>query len=186
MNDNEKELLTRLEFAERAGNHSRQLNKSEIGFLTGGWLEEFCFNTVSELKGHGVDDVMIGIPIKSSQGTDNEFDVMFTSENTLYFIECKSLYQEHDQNTDVLYKLGALQRDFGLRVESFLVTTSPYILNDAGNIKVHVLARAEQFKTEVVIPSQVIHFKSILAGKLGLPIVSKQDTPVENGQKGQA
>jgi hypothetical protein len=34
--------------------------------------------------------------------------------------------------------------------------------------------------------AQVIHFKSILARKLELPIVSEQDAPVENGEKDQA
>ncbi len=159
-NEKEKEFLRRSGFKKQDDIYSKELCKSETGFLTGGWLEEYCFNIVNEFLGKGIDDAVVGISIKSHLGTDNEFDVMFTSGNILYFIECKSLDQGHDPGFDVLYKIGALQKNFGLRVESFLVTTSPHIFDNTGSIKAHIVARAEQFKTEMITPSEVENFGS--------------------------
>ncbi len=104
----EQMLFAKLAFNGKDCCYTKVLLKPEICFLTGGWLEEYCFNIVSEFIGRGVDDAVLGIVIENAQGRNNEFDVMFTSGNALYFIECKSLDQEHDKNWDVLYKNGAL------------------------------------------------------------------------------
>jgi len=131
---------------------SKKLSRSEIGFLTGGWLEEYCFNQVAGIS--GIDDAAIGLKLMNKQGSDNEFDVMFTTGNSLYFIECKSLDQDDDKKADALYKIGALQKEFGLRVQSFLVTTSPHVLKD-GKLRPAVRSRAEQFNTTVVLGENV-------------------------------
>jgi len=161
----EKQLLSRLDFAYDKGSVLKKIDKSEINYLTGGWLEEFCFVKVSELVGQGIDDAVIELQLRNSQGGNNEFDIMFTRDNALYSIECKSLDQNEDKKTDALYKVGALQKEFGLRVESFFVTTSPYILKD-GKIKQSIRARAEQFKTTIVPPYKVNQFGEILVGSL--------------------
>lgn len=163
--DEERQLLQQLGFAHENGTFTRHLTKSEIGFLTGGWLEEFCFNAVADLIGKGIDDAALGIKIMNANGRDNEFDVMFTRDNVLYTIECKSLDQNDDPRADALYKIAALQKDFGLRVESFFVSTSPHILRD-GKLKPAIAARAEQFRTTVIPPHEVIHFASRLKEKL--------------------
>ena len=165
--DQERDLLTRLSFSYERDLASKILTKSEIRYLTGGWLEEFTFNAIHELLGQGVDDVTIGLAMQNPSGRDNEFDVMFTKENELYFIECKSLDQQEDRETDVLYKIGALQKEFGLRVKSFLVTTSPFVMRD-GQLNEATRARAEQFKTEIISPNDVINLKGILTEKLNI------------------
>ena len=161
----EKQLLSRLNFAYYKGTVSKKIDKSEINYLTGGWLEEFCFVNVSELLGQGIDDAVISLQLKNRQGGNNEFDIMFTKDNALYSIECKSLDQNEDKKADALYKVGALQKEFGLRVESFFVTTSPHILKD-GKIKQSIQARAEQFKTTIIPPSKVSQFGEILKRNL--------------------
>lgn len=161
----ENQLMSKLNFTYNEGVVLKELNKSEINYLTGGWLEEFCFVKVSELVGQGIDDAVIGLQLRNSQGGNNEFDIMFTRDNALYFIECKSLDQNEDKKTDALYKVGALQKELGLRVESFLVTTSPYILKD-GKTKQSIRARAEQFKTTIIPPSKVSQFGEILERNL--------------------
>jgi hypothetical protein len=166
-NKKETQLLERLGFTYKDSYISKKLSRSEIRYLTGGWLEEFCFNKIIEFIGRGIDDAVIGLKLKNKHGRDNEFDVMFTKDNALYFIECKSLDQHDDKDTDVLYKIGALQKDFGLRVKSFLVTTSQYILKD-GKLRPSVQARAEQFNTNVISPSEVINFGKILSEKLNI------------------
>lgn len=156
-----RELLQRMAFTVQEDRIEKELLKSEIQFLTGGWLEEFCFNETHGLLGNGIDDVVIGISIKNSKGTSNEFDVMFTRENALYTVECKSGDQHTDEKTDALYKVAALQKEFGLRVSSFFVSTSPHILRD-GVIKPSLAARAEQFSTTVVAPDDVAGFAEIV------------------------
>lgn len=166
-NAHERELFQRLEIEYINGHASKRVSRSDIRYLTGGWLEEYCFNAVAEFVGKGIDDAEIGLKMKNPQGRDNEFDVMFTKGNALYFVECKSLDQHDDINVDVLYKIGALQRDFGLKVKSFLVTTSPYILKN-GEIRQSVKARAEQFHTEIIPPAYVPNFKNLLVQHLSL------------------
>ncbi len=160
-NHSGQQFLQRLGFSVHGDQIEKELTKSEIQFLTGGWLEEFCFNEVCTLLGSGIDDVVIGISIENSKGTSNEFDVMFTLGNALYTVECKSGDQHTDEKTDALYKVAALQKEFGLRVGSFFVSTSPYILKD-GVIKPWLAARAEQFSTTVVTPDNVAGFSKIL------------------------
>ena len=162
----EKQLLSKLNFVYDEGSVLKKIDKSEINYLTGGWLEEFCFVKVSELVGQGIDDAVIGLQIKNRLGRDNEFDIMFTRNNALYFIECKSLDQNEDKRTDALYKIGALQKDLGLKIKSFLVTTSPHILKTDGTIKKSIEERAEQFKTTIVPLSSVSQFGEILEQNL--------------------
>ncbi|HPA14411.1 MAG TPA: DUF1887 family CARF protein [Desulfobacterales bacterium] len=165
--DEEKELLRRMGFTVNGSNLEKRLSKSEIQYLTGGWLEAYCFNEVSSYLGRGIDDAVIGIQIKNPKGTENEFDVMFTKGNALYTVECKSLDQQADKRTDALYKVGALQKDFGLRVGSFLVSTSPYILKD-DQIRASIAARAEHLNTKVIPPHEVVNFRKHLADELKL------------------
>jgi hypothetical protein len=158
----EIELMKKLGFSRKGDNISIKLDRSNLRYLTGGWLEEYCFNELAELKGKGIDDVVLNLKLRKG---GNEFDVMFTKDNALYFVECKSLDQEKDKETDILYKIGALQKEFGLRIESFLVSTSPHILKD-GEIKFSLQSRAEQFKTKIVLPQEVVNFKSYLIQNL--------------------
>ncbi|MBC2710645.1 MAG: DUF1887 family protein [Desulfosarcina sp.] len=163
----EYELMKRMGFSVNGSDLEKRLPKSEIQFLTGGWLEEYCFNEVSSNLGRGIDDVVIGIQIKNPKGTDNEFDVMFTKENALFTVECKSLDQQEDKRTEALYKVAALQKDFGLRVGSFLVSTSPYILKN-GQVRPSIAARAEHLNTDVISPYEVLNFGQRLKEKLKL------------------
>lgn len=163
----ERELFLRMGFSVSGADLEKHLPKSEIQFLTGAWLEEYCFNKVSDYLGQGIDDVVIAIKIKNPKGADNEFDVLFTKDNALYTVECKSLDQHEDKKTEALYKVAALQKDFGLRVGSFLVSTSAYVLKN-GRVRPSIAARAEHLNTEVIPPSEVLSFGQRLAEKLKL------------------
>lgn len=163
----EEELLKKVGFSYAEGTYRKTLNQSEIVYITGGWLEEFCFNELQKFKGRGIDDLVLGIIPQNALGRNNEFDIMFTKDNALYTVECKSLDQKDDTKTEALYKIAALQKDFGLRVESFFVSTSPYILKD-GQLRTAIRARAEQFKTTIIPPGEVKDFSRKVAEKLGL------------------
>ncbi|MCX8026747.1 MAG: DUF1887 family CARF protein, partial [Thermodesulfovibrionales bacterium] len=90
-----------------------------------------------------------------------------TKDNALYFIECKSLDQHDDKDLNALYKVGALQRDFGLRVKSFFLTTSPHVLKN-GEIRPSIKARAEQLNTEVIPNFDVKNLSAIIKRKLNI------------------
>jgi hypothetical protein len=161
----ERILLDRFNFSYENDTISRKLSRSEIRYLTGGWLEEFCFNEANHYCGNGIDDLVLGLKLIGKTGRDNEFDVMFTKENVLYFIECKTLDQQNLDYKDILYKIGALQKEFGLRVKSFWVTTSPAVLKD-NKLRPAVASRAEQFSTVVIGPGEVAGFGKKLAEEL--------------------
>jgi hypothetical protein len=164
-NDIQSDFFKRFSFKQNSSTYSKVMDKDDIAFFTGGWLEIFCYNCVADLCGCGVDDAVININIKNNRGSENEFDVMFTSQNALYFIECKSLEQNHVKQFGVqsMYKIGALQKEFGLRVQSYLVTTSSQIMDPkTGGIKQHIQERAEQFATRIICAEQIKDFKNIL------------------------
>jgi hypothetical protein len=135
-------------------------------YLTGGWLEEYVFNCVNSLLDKGINDTVIGIEIENTAGSKNEFDVMFTKDNAIYFIECKSLSPDNDLTQNSLYKIGALQKEFGLRVKSFFVTTSRNIMDKNGQIRQSIKARAEQFNTEIITHENIHNLEEILRQKL--------------------
>ncbi len=151
----EKEFLNKLGFI--SNRIEKTLSKNEIRFLTGDWLSDFCFNEIDKLE---VDDCVTGIELVSPKGTDNEFDVMFTKDNALYIVECKSLKQKHDKDADILYKIRALQHDFGLRVNGFLVSTARTIISDRGEIRDSIVKRAEQCKSKVIHPDEIKDFSA--------------------------
>jgi len=164
----ERELMTRMGLSMNGSDLKKKMPKSEIQFLTGGWLEEYCYNEVNVFRDHGVDDVVVGIEIKNTKGPHNEFDVMFTKDNALYTVECKSLDQQDDKKTEALYKVGALQKNFGLRVRSFFVSTASNILGKNGALKPSIAARADHLNTIVVAPNEVACFRQVLSNELKL------------------
>ncbi|MFN3740323.1 MAG: Card1-like endonuclease domain-containing protein [Thermodesulfovibrionales bacterium] len=148
----EIELLRHLGIEVNNKGINKTFSKYEIRFLTGDWLSDFCFNEISKLS---VDDCVTGIKLISPKEAENEFDVMFTKDNALYIVECKSLKQRHDKDADILYKINSLQHDFGLRVKGFLVSTARGILDDRNAIRESIHNRAKQCNTNVIHPDEI-------------------------------
>lgn len=103
------------------------LTKKEVKYLTGEWFEEYVYHFVKAQIGSDEKSIALNINIKR-QNVQNEFDVMFTSDNTLHVIECKSSIYDPDSEKNILdeslYKLAALRRDFGLFAKAYLFTLS--------------------------------------------------------------
>lgn len=151
--EEERKFLDRLGMTMANGKIEKTLSKKEIRFLTGDWLSDYCFNEIAELA---VDDCVTGIELTSPKGVDNEFDVMFTKDNALYIVECKSLQPgKEEKYQDFLYKISALQQDFGLRVDGFMISTARKILSDKNEIYGHILKRADHCKTKVMHPDEI-------------------------------
>jgi hypothetical protein len=97
------------------------LSKKEIFYLSGGWLEEYTYTKIKTVLNLSDKDIGLNISIKR-QKVSNEFDVMFVLNNTIYVFECKTGLTRKDLYEEAVYKLAALRKDFGLFVNSYIVT----------------------------------------------------------------
>lgn len=149
-------FLNQLGFRQEGNVFRKWIDKHEWEYLRGGWLEEFLYLTLYDiLPDHA--DILLNVRCEDPQRTGNEFDVIFTLENALYLVECKSLgaAEGNEQGTGAtinafLYKLGALQRNFGLTPTSFLATTSPDVIGADGLVKPRLVERGNQFRTKII------------------------------------
>lgn len=154
--ESQKQFLHMFGFQYDGVHLSKKIYKSESDYLRGGWLEERLYLAAVSILPE-VCDVQINVSCKDPKGNPNEFDVLFTFENVLYLIECKSLGAV-EGNEDgggltinaFLYKLGALRQNFGLTPRAFLATTSDDIFNDKGELKDNLRERALQFGTRII------------------------------------
>jgi len=93
----------------------------------GEWFEEYVFfnlrNILHLSKGKIAASVMI-FSDEQSPLHDNEYDVMWVHDNTLHVAECKvSLGSKPRAKLDnVMYKLGAINKLFGLKTYSHIFT----------------------------------------------------------------
>jgi len=101
-------------------------------YYSGAWFEEYCYIRIK--KQLGLSDKHIALSLKiyreDSIVNDNEIDVAFVFKNKLYIIECKySVWGESKKPQksleDYLYKLAAICKDFGLKVNSYIFTLHP-------------------------------------------------------------
>jgi len=90
----------------------------DVEFASGGWLEEYVFEVVSSLS---PTDLKMGVEVewdqKGTKPPKNEYDVVFTNNNQLYLIECKTKrFEGFDRiavNEDPIYKLESLKDSAG-------------------------------------------------------------------------
>ena len=88
------------------------LSKDETIYLTGGWFEEYTFCL---LKRHFPEHdfaLGVGLPISSMKGVNNrDLDVVFTCENKLFIIECKTGIDKESILSETVYKAAALKNE---------------------------------------------------------------------------
>ena len=98
-------LLAHLHFAPRT---EGILTPEEVDYLTGGWFEEYVYNLVKDKV--SPDDILIGVHI-SREGNvhNNELDVVYSKNNQLYVIECKTGVDSTRQFNEIVYKACALR-----------------------------------------------------------------------------
>lgn len=85
------------------------LLQDEVEYLTGGWLEEYLYNFVKKLV--KPDDIALGVRIsrKNLPQHNNELDVVFTKDNQLFVMECKTGFVSERMFNEVVYKCCALK-----------------------------------------------------------------------------
>lgn len=98
-------------------------------YLGGEWFEEYTYLRIKRDFELRDEDIAKSVKIcrLSSTSNDNELDVVFVKDNALYVIECKvsmTGYGKEPKSVvdEYLYKLAAISKDFGLRVNSYIFT----------------------------------------------------------------
>ena len=113
----------------------------ERKYYGGVWFEEYCYNRLKKEQNLPNEAICKSAKIfrDNSKQNDNEIDIMFVKDNKLYVFECKvgmkgfanakeptdiSLYEFVARETieKYQYKLAAIAKDFGLRVEAYILT----------------------------------------------------------------
>lgn len=101
-----------------------ELSKKEIQWLTGDWLEAYVYQKIKPFI--PANNLLWGVNIKHPESKQtNELDVLFTYNNALYMLECKTtLKSEEKENilSETVYKLNSLKKQCGLTPKAFLVT----------------------------------------------------------------
>lgn len=105
-------------------------NATDRRYYGGEWFEEYSFVRLKKEMNLQDDQICKNAKIyrANSLENDNEIDVMFVRDNLLYIFECKVTMKGNPMQTSsqaiegFLYKLAAISKDFGLRVNSYLLT----------------------------------------------------------------
>ena len=127
-----------------------QINKNETKYLTGEWFEEYIYPIIKTTLGK--TDAEIGMGVQLIKGdTPNEYDIIFTHNNSLYVIECKTDIADDEEGkisylfTNTLYKAATLKKEFGLWVNYYL-----FALNDFSKLKEEQKNRAKLLDIKLV------------------------------------
>jgi hypothetical protein len=99
-------------------------------YFTGIWFEEWIYYKIK--RDLNLDDNAILYNVKVAYQTDfkehtsdNELDVVFIKNNKLNIVECKvSLGKNENKLDEACYKLGSIQKNFGINCNSYVCTLS--------------------------------------------------------------
>jgi hypothetical protein len=186
-----QEILREMGFQESAeGWIKKGFHRDDYEYLRGGWLEERLYLALKEVL-PSESDVLLGVQYTNREGTSNELDVLFTLQNRLHLVECKSLDAAEGSEaggtaslTNFLYKLGALRQEFGLTPVGYLATTSEDSLDKDGQPKESLVKRAKQFNIEMLPLVQIQDLEAWFQDKLfgnsplkGAGLASQADIP---------
>lgn len=126
------------------------ISKDETKYITGEWFEEFVYPKIKRWLNKGDDEIGMGLQLTKG-GANNEYDVMFTHNNALYVIECKTDVADDSEGkisylfTNTLYKSATLKKEFGLWVNYYL-----FALNDFSKLTEGQKKRAKQLGIKLV------------------------------------
>lgn len=104
------------------------LSAADARYLTGGWLEEWAYHKVQSALSLPDSALALNALVTRSnrQGgqVSNECDLLFTHNNTLYVLECKTGLGKRGSKLfdEAVYKLATLRGEFGQRVPALLLT----------------------------------------------------------------
>jgi hypothetical protein len=129
---------------------NEKISENETKYLTGEWFEEFLYPIIKKTLKKNDDEIGMGIQLIKGD-TPNEYDIVFTHNNSLFVIECKTDIADNEEGkisylfTNTLYKAATLKKEFGLSVNYFL-----FSLNDFSNLKEEQKSRAKLLGIKLV------------------------------------
>lgn len=89
-----------------------KLDRDEIDFLSGGWFEEWTYYSIKEKLKLPDSNIVTNVKVKTANNQPTkELDVVFTKNNKLYIVECKSGFDSKVMNMGRLIKEVAGIRD---------------------------------------------------------------------------
>lgn len=114
----------------RAAEH--QYNAQDKSYLLGTWFEDYLYYAIqSEFNLHE-HQIIRGLRLqhiisKAMAESDQEIDVAFLYRGTLYLVECKVYPHKAgiQKLSDPVYKLGAINRTFGLGAKAIVCILGP-------------------------------------------------------------
>jgi len=100
-------------------------NPSDKSYYSGGWFEEFIYWEIKKKLNLQNTEIAYNVKLRN-QKSKNEYDVVFIWNDSIYIVECKVFNEPHlrEKVEKGLYKLGALDDDFGLKAHAVFVTTA--------------------------------------------------------------
>lgn len=114
------------------------ITKEEAKYITGGWFEEYILSIVDEMI--APDDIATGVVIQRKENHNNdinELDVVFTLNNRLFVIECKTGVGKASLYHEIVYKACALRESLlGMRSNAYI-----FSLNDDPKDRLKITAR---------------------------------------------
>lgn len=101
------------------------LNRAEIEYLTGGWFEEYMFYKIQ--RNIVPQDIKLGVAIQRTENCNlNDLDVVFTSGNKLFVIECKTGISGVGMFNQTVYKASAIKEAvLGLSANTIIASLAP-------------------------------------------------------------
>jgi hypothetical protein len=104
---------------------TRYTRREDKEYYSGGWFEEYTYWLLkNNLK---LPDSQIAMKVKiENQFTNNEYDVVFVKNDKIFVVECKAYFGKGNLKAKVehdLYKLAALDDEFGMRSKGLYFTT---------------------------------------------------------------
>lgn len=126
------------------------ISDKETKYLTGEWFEEFLYPKIKRILNKNHEEIGMGVQLVKN-GAPNEYDIIFTHNNSLYVIECKTDISDNEEGkisylfTNTLYKAATLKKEFGLWVNYYL-----FAMNDFSKLKEEQRNRANLLGIKLV------------------------------------
>lgn len=122
------------------------LSKSEVGYLTGGWFEEWVYCVIKHTFGLNDDQIAISSVGTTQGGVQNEYDVLFVRNNKVHYIECKSV-AEKGLIANTIIKSDSLKKRFGLSVQTYVLIyntpAKPTDIDRANDNKIKLFSKSD-------------------------------------------
>jgi len=128
--------------------NNSQLTKKEAEYINGCWFEEYIYYSIKTQLRLNDNSIATSLII-----ANNEFDVMFIVDNSLFVIECKTALKDSTSGKSIInetfYKAVALNKKFGLQTKSFVFTLDTGLRTLKGDFKENIQKRLDEYKIKL-------------------------------------